>query len=44
MDDYRMQKRYFTVRLKRFRQQPELHRALIEDCEVAVLAAGLPFF
>lgn len=33
MDEYRMQKRYFEARLKKFRQRPELHSALIEDCE-----------
>ncbi|MBD3278821.1 MAG: hypothetical protein GF388_11025 [Candidatus Aegiribacteria sp.] len=33
MDNYQLQKRYFQVRLERFRQRPELHNALIEDCE-----------
>lgn len=32
-DSFRMQKRYFTAQLGQFSQRPELHRAMIRDCE-----------
>lgn len=33
IDNFEMQRRYFTVQLEKFGKKPELHRAMIRDCE-----------
>lgn len=32
-EDLQMQKRYFSSKLEKFRERPDIHKALIRDCE-----------